>query len=74
LRGWKPKECGWAVETTWRYEELSAALLWHLSPWEFDARPQSEKAEMIGMRIAQATVENWQYEAAERAAKLNSGK
>jgi hypothetical protein len=75
LQEWKPKERNWkSPGTTWRYEELCAALLWGKTPWQFDALPREEKSEMLAMMTAKAIVENFEYEAAQEAAERDSGK
>ncbi|OHB80547.1 MAG: hypothetical protein A2W31_06850 [Planctomycetes bacterium RBG_16_64_10] len=56
----------------WRYAELETAHLWRMTPWEFDARPNGEKAQMMAYAEVHSKVENWGYEAAERAAKDRS--
>lgn len=56
----------------WRYAELEAARHWGMTPWEYDARPNGEKAEMMAYVEVHAKVEAYAHEAAERAAKDRS--
>ena len=70
MQGWSPKHKEWespAVE--WRYLELDAAQGWGMTPWEFDARPNGEKAEMLAFVQVKRTLEAWEYEQAEKAAE-----
>ena len=74
LQEWKPRDRGYKQpNTSWEYEEASAAHFWRLTPWQFDARPQEEKAKMLAYRLAYHTLEAWNYEQAERNAERESG-
>ena len=69
MRGWTPKDRGYeSPEVGWRFVECEAAKFWGMTPWEFDARPRGEKAEMVAFMHVSRQVESFQYESAERAA------